>query len=64
MASFLAAEDVVHVKDVVAIFIVITIVFDALARFRQYAPRIPRRFIFECGVAYPISRRKVGCQSL
>lgn len=64
MASFLTAEDIVHIEDIVTILVVIAIVLDALARFRQHPSRVPGRFIFERGVAYPVGCRKVRCQCL
>lgn len=64
MTSLLATQDVVDVKDVIAVFVIVTVVLHALARFRQHTPRVPRGLVVEVRIADAIRRRKVRCQGL
>jgi hypothetical protein len=41
VTGFLAAEDIVDVKDIIAILIIISVVLDTFARLGQYSPRVP-----------------------
>jgi hypothetical protein len=64
VSRFLRPQNVVHVEDIVAILIVISIVLDALAWLRQDSPRVPRRLVFEAGIANPVCRWEMGGESL
>lgn len=60
VTGLFTAEDIVHVKNIIAILVIVAIVLNPLTRLRQYTPRIPRGFIVEAWIAYAVSRRKVG----
>jgi hypothetical protein len=64
VAPFLATEDVVHIEDVVTVFVIVAIVLNTLARFSQDTSGVAGGFIFECRIAYPVGGRKVCGQGL
>lgn len=64
MAPFIATEDIVHIKDVITLFVIVAVVLDPFARFSQDTPRVAGGFIFERGIAYPVGGRKVSSQGL
>ncbi len=64
MPGFLTAENVVDVKNVIAVLVIVTIVLDALTRFGEHSSGISRRFVLESRIAYAVSGRKVGSQRL
>jgi hypothetical protein len=41
VTCFFAAEDIVDVKDIIAILIIIPVVLHTFARLGQYSPRVP-----------------------
>jgi hypothetical protein len=57
MTSLLRPENVIHVKYIVAVFIIKPIILDTLARFREDSARISRRFVFKARIADAISGR-------
>jgi len=61
VARFLRAEDIVDIEDVVAILVVITIILDALAWFREDATWIARGLVVEATVAQLVRHGKVCC---
>ena len=61
MVRFFGAEDVVYVKDVIAIFIIIPIVLDTLTRLCEHAARVARGLVLECWVADAVGGRKMCC---
>jgi len=64
VVRLLGAQNVIDIQNVVAVFVVVTIILDSLARLCEYSPWIPRRFILESGVTNTVCRRKMGCQRL
>ncbi len=64
MASFLRAKNVIHIEDVVAILIVVSVILGRLARLRQDPARVPRRLVFETRIADSVGCREVYRQSL
>jgi hypothetical protein len=62
--AFFLAQNIIDIEDVVALFIVIAIILDPLARLGQNPPRILRGLILEIGVADTVSPRKMNCQCL
>lgn len=64
MTSFFRAEDVVDVENVVAIFIIITVVLGSFARLRQHTAGVPRGFVFEARVADAVRRRQMDGKCL
>jgi len=57
MAGLLRAQNIVDIENVVALFVVITIVLYALAWFGQHAARIPRRLVLEGWIADAVRGR-------
>ena len=57
VTAIFVAKDIIDIENVVAILIVVAIVLNAFARFRENAPRILGRFVFECWVAYSVCSR-------
>lgn len=49
------SKNIVDVKDVIAIFIIITIILDTFAWFGKNSSRISRRLVFECGITDSVS---------
>lgn len=64
VASFLGAQNVIHVEDIIAVFIVVAIVLGALAGLCQDSARVPRRLVLEARVTDAICGRQMGRQSL
>lgn len=64
MTSFLRAQDVIHVEDIIAVLVVVAIVLGALAGLCQDSARVPRRLVLEARVADAICGRQMGRQSL
>ena len=64
MARFFGAKNVIHIKDVIAVLIIISIVLSALAGLCQNSAGVTRRFIFEARVANAISSRQLNGESL
>lgn len=64
MTSLLRPENVIHVKYIIAIFVIESIILDALTRFCEDSARVSGRFIFEARVTYAISGRQMACKSL
>ena len=64
MASFLRAKNVIHIENVVAILIVVSIILGWLAGLRQDPAGIPRRLVFETWVADSVGCREVYRQRL
>ena len=56
MARFFGSEDIVDIEYVIAVLVVIAIVPNAFARFRENSAWVPRRFVLEAGIAYPVRR--------
>ena len=54
MPGLLRAKDVVDVENVIAVLVIVAIVLRSLARLRQNAAGVTRRFVFEAGVADPV----------
>lgn len=54
MPSFLTAKDIVDIKNIIAVIIIVPIIFDTFARFRQNPPGVPGRFVLEEGIADPV----------
>lgn len=64
MAGLFRAQDVVDVKNIVAVFVVVAIVLDALARFSENSAGITRCLVFKTRVADSVRRRQMSRQSL
>jgi hypothetical protein len=64
VASFLRSENVVHVKNIVAVFVIVSVILSALAGFCKNSARVARRLIFEAWVANTISSRQLDSESL
>lgn len=64
MTSFLTAEDIVDVEDIIAVLVVIPVILNSLAGFSQNTSRVSRRLIIESGVADTIGSREVSCERL
>ena len=64
MASLFRPENVIHIKYIVAVLVIKSIVFHTLARFRKDSARVSRRFIFEARIADAIRRWQVACEGL
>lgn len=64
VASFLRAQNIIHVEDIVAVFVIVAIVFYALAWLGEDTAGIARRLVFELGVTYTISGREMRRQRL
>lgn len=64
MSSFLRPENVIHIKYIVAIFVIESIILDTFAWFREHSAGVPRGFVLEAGIAYPIGRREMARESL
>lgn len=62
--SVFRAQYVVDIQNIVTILVVVPIVLDAFARFRENTTRVSSRFVFEPGVADAIRRGQVRCQRL
>src|SRR6185437_15022363 len=57
-------KDVVDIENIVAIFIVEAVIFDALAGLCKNSAGVPRGFVLEAGVADSVRGREVNSQSL
>jgi hypothetical protein len=64
MTSLLRPENVIHVKYIVAVFIVKSIVLHTFAWLCEDSARISRGFVFEAGVTDTVGRRKMARESL
>lgn len=64
MAGFLGAQNIVHIEDIVAVFVVVAVVLDTLARLGKNPAWVARRLIFEIGVAYPVGCREMDRERL
>jgi hypothetical protein len=64
VSTILIAKDIIHVENIIAILVVVSIILHSLARFGQYSARVPRRFVFERWVAYSVGGGEMRCQSL
>jgi hypothetical protein len=64
VASFLGAQNVIHVEDIIAILVIVAIVFGALARLCEDSAGVPRRLVLEARVADAICGRQMHRQSL
>lgn len=64
MAGLFRSKNVVHVEDVVTVFVVIAIVLGTLARLGQDSARIARGLILEARVTDAISSRQLNSKSL
>lgn len=64
VASFFGAENIVDIKDIIAVLVVEAIVLDALARLGQYSAGIARRLVLEGGVADAIGGWEMDSESL
>lgn len=54
MTSLLRPENVIHVKYVVTVLIIESVILDTLARLGEDSARVSGRLIFEAGVANAI----------
>lgn len=57
VASFFRTQNIIHIKDIVAVLVVVAVVLDALTRLCEDATRVARRLVLEFGVANAISGR-------
>lgn len=64
MGGFFAAENVIDIQNVVAVFVVVAVVLDSLARFRENTSWVLGRLIFERRVANAVRCRQVGRKRL
>lgn len=64
MASFFRTQDIVHIKDIVAVLIVVAVVLDALTRLCEDATGVARRLVLEFGVANAVGGRQMRGQRL
>jgi hypothetical protein len=64
MASFLRSENIVHVKDIVTVFVIVSIILSARAGFRKNSARVARRLIFKAWVANTIGSRQLDSEGL
>lgn len=64
MTSFFRSENVVNIEDVVAVFIVVTVVLEALAGLGEHSPWVARRLVFEVRVADAVCRGQVNSKRL
>jgi len=60
VASIFGTKDIVDIEYVVAILIIIPVILDSFARFREDTTRVAGRLVFEVGVAYPIGSGQVS----
>jgi hypothetical protein len=60
MASLLRSENVIHVKYIIAVLVVETIILSSFAWLSQDSARITGRFVFEARVADAIRRGKMA----
>ena len=58
------AKYVVHVEDVVTVFVIISIILDPLARFGQDPPWVPGGLVFELWVTDSVRRGQMCSQGL
>jgi hypothetical protein len=54
MTSLLRPENVIHIKYIITIFIVKSIILGTFAGFCEDAAGISRGFVFEARITYPI----------
>lgn len=64
VARFFRSQNIIHIKDIVAVFIVVTVVLDTFARLGQYSAGISGRLVFEARVANAVCRRQMNRQRL
>jgi hypothetical protein len=64
MARLFGPENVVHIEDIITIFVVITIVLKTFAGLREDSPRISRGLVLEIRVANSVGGRQLRCQCL
>ena len=64
MSSFLGPENIIHIKYIVAVFIIESVILDTFTWFGEDSAGISRRFIFEARVAYSIRRGEMARESL
>jgi hypothetical protein len=57
-------ENIVNIKDIVAILIIIAIILDTFTWLGEYSSGISGRFIFECGITDPVCGWQMSGQSL
>lgn len=64
MTSLLRPENVIHIKYIIAILVIKSIVLGTLARFRKDSARISRGFVFEARIANAVGGWQMACESL
>ena len=64
VTAILVTKNIVNVEDVITIFIIVAIVLDAFARFRENSARIFGRLIFKRRIAYSVCGRQMSCKGL
>lgn len=62
--SLVRPQYIVHIENIVAVFVVVSIVLHPLARFGQDTARIPRRLVLEIGIAYSVGGGKMHGKGL
>jgi hypothetical protein len=64
MTSLLRPENVIHIKYIITVLIIESIILDTLARFREDSSRVSRGFVFEAGIADTICGGKMTRERL
>ena len=64
MTSLLRPENVIHIKYIITVLIIESIILDALAWFREDSSRVSGRFVFETRIADTIRGGKMTCERL
>jgi hypothetical protein len=64
MTSLLRPENVIHIKYIITVLVIESIILDALAWFREDSSRVSRGFIFETRIADTIRRGKMTRERL
>lgn len=61
---FFTPKNIVNIKNIIAIIIIVSVIFRAFTRLRQYPARVTGRLVFKTGVAYSVGGRKMCGKSL
>jgi hypothetical protein len=59
VSSLFRAQYVIDIEDIVAVFVIESVVLRSFARLGQDATRIARRLVFEAGVTNSVCGREV-----
>ena len=64
MTSLLRPENVIHIKYIITVLVIKSIILDTLARFCEDSSRVSRRFVFEAWITNTIGGWEVTRESL